>query len=70
MHFFPAETCPSVLWCLYFNIADGSGLEAKGHDLPSNVHMCSGPDGDLSHENAIKQVKGMSRLPHHRNHLL
>lgn len=51
-----AENCPSVLWCLYFNMADGSGLQAEGHDLPSNVHMCSGPDGGLSHEHAIRQV--------------
>lgn len=51
-----AENRPSVLWCLYFNITDGSGLEPQGHDLPSNVYLCSGPDGALSHENAIKQV--------------
>uniref|UniRef100_G3QCN1 Rab proteins geranylgeranyltransferase component A n=1 Tax=Gasterosteus aculeatus aculeatus TaxID=481459 RepID=G3QCN1_GASAC len=41
------ETSPSVLWCLYFNMADGSGLDVKGHDLPSNVFVCSGPDGGL-----------------------
>lgn len=51
-----AENCPSVLWCLYFNIADGLGLEAEGHDLPDNVYICSGPDSGLSHEHAIKQV--------------
>uniref|UniRef100_A0A674NLF8 CHM Rab escort protein n=1 Tax=Takifugu rubripes TaxID=31033 RepID=A0A674NLF8_TAKRU len=53
------ENCPSVLWCLYFNITDGSGLETEGHDLPSNVYMCSGPDGGLSHENAIKQAEAI-----------
>ncbi|KAF3852987.1 hypothetical protein F7725_013675 [Dissostichus mawsoni] len=34
---------PSVLWCLFFNMADGSGVEAEGHDLPENVHLSSGP---------------------------
>lgn len=52
-----AENCPSVLWCLYFNMTEGSGLEAEGHNLPSNVYMCSGPDGGLGHEHAIKQVR-------------
>lgn len=47
---------PSVLWCLYFNMADGSALQAEGHNLPSNVYVCSGPDGSLSHEHAIRQV--------------
>ncbi|CAF97265.1 unnamed protein product, partial [Tetraodon nigroviridis] len=51
--------CPSVLWCLYFNITDGSGLEAQGHNLPSNVYVCSGPDGALGHENAIKQAESI-----------
>uniref|UniRef100_A0AAQ4QQB9 RAE1/2 domain-containing protein n=2 Tax=Gasterosteus aculeatus aculeatus TaxID=481459 RepID=A0AAQ4QQB9_GASAC len=51
------ETSPSVLWCLYFNMADGSGLDVKGHDLPSNVFVCSGPDGGLSHEHAVRQAE-------------
>ncbi|KAM9348117.1 LOW QUALITY PROTEIN: rab proteins geranylgeranyltransferase component A 1 [Symphorus nematophorus] len=53
------ENCPSVLWCLYFNMADGSGLEVEGHDLPSNVYMCSGPDGALGHEHAIRQAESI-----------
>ncbi|XP_041808306.1 rab proteins geranylgeranyltransferase component A 1 [Chelmon rostratus] len=53
------ETSPSVLWCLYFNMADGSGLEVEGHDLPSNVHVCSGPDGGLGHEHAIRQAESI-----------
>ena len=52
-----AESRPSVLWGLYFNMADGSALQAEGHDLPSNVHVCSGPDGSLGHEHAIRQVR-------------
>lgn len=47
---------PAVLWCLYFNMVDGSALQAEGHDLPSNVYVCSGPDSALSHEHAIRQV--------------
>ncbi|XP_028278093.1 rab proteins geranylgeranyltransferase component A 1 isoform X3 [Parambassis ranga] len=52
-----AETRPAVLWCLYFNMADGSGTEVEGHDLPSNVYVCSGPDGSLGHEHTIKQAE-------------
>ncbi|KAK2882342.1 rab proteins geranylgeranyltransferase component A 1 [Channa argus] len=50
---------PSVRWCLYFNMADGSGVEVEGHNLPSNVYVCSGPDADLGHEHAIKQAKSI-----------
>uniref|UniRef100_A0A3Q2NTL8 Rab proteins geranylgeranyltransferase component A 1-like n=1 Tax=Fundulus heteroclitus TaxID=8078 RepID=A0A3Q2NTL8_FUNHE len=48
---------PSVLWCLFFNMADGSTLEVEGHQLPSNVYVCCGPDGGLGHEHAVKQVR-------------
>ncbi|XP_072231249.1 rab proteins geranylgeranyltransferase component A 1 isoform X2 [Leuresthes tenuis] len=48
---------PAVLWGLYFNMADGAALQPEGHDLPSNVHLCSGPDGSLGHEHAIKQAQ-------------
>ncbi|XP_071362674.1 rab proteins geranylgeranyltransferase component A 1 isoform X2 [Trachinotus anak] len=51
------EKCPSVLWCLYFNMADGSGVEVEGHDLPSNVYLCSGPDGNLGHDHSIRQAE-------------
>ncbi|XP_075888216.1 rab proteins geranylgeranyltransferase component A 1 isoform X2 [Nelusetta ayraudi] len=50
---------PSALWCFYFNMADGSALQDQDHDLPSNVFMCSGPDGGLSHEYAIKQAESI-----------
>ncbi|XP_074466272.1 rab proteins geranylgeranyltransferase component A 1 isoform X1 [Sebastes fasciatus] len=53
------ESCPSVLWCLYFNMVDGSGLEVEGHDLPSNVYVCSGPDGELGHEHAVRQAESI-----------
>ncbi|XP_022625128.1 rab proteins geranylgeranyltransferase component A 1-like [Seriola dumerili] len=51
------EKCPSVLWCLYFNMADGSEAEVEGHDLPSNMYLCSGPDGGLGHDHAIRQAE-------------
>ncbi|KAM6911000.1 rab proteins geranylgeranyltransferase component A 1 [Lycodopsis pacificus] len=51
------EKNPSVLWCLYFNMADGS--EVKGHDLPSNVFVTFGPDGALSHEHAVSQAESI-----------
>ncbi|XP_068437282.1 rab proteins geranylgeranyltransferase component A 1 [Clinocottus analis] len=50
---------PSVLWCLYFNMADASGLEVQGHDLPSNVFVCSGPDGALGLEHAVTQAESI-----------
>ncbi|KAM6984357.1 rab proteins geranylgeranyltransferase component A 1 [Tautogolabrus adspersus] len=53
------ENCPSVHWCLYFNVADGSGLEVEGYDLPSNVYVCSGPDSALGHDHAIKQAESI-----------
>ncbi|XP_040005767.1 rab proteins geranylgeranyltransferase component A 1 [Xiphias gladius] len=53
------EKRPSVLWCVYFNMADGSGVEVEGHDLPSNVYVCSGPDGGLGHEHAIRQAESI-----------
>ncbi|XP_060911781.1 rab proteins geranylgeranyltransferase component A 1 isoform X2 [Labrus mixtus] len=53
------ENCPSVLWCLYFNVTDGSGLEVEGYDLPSNVYVCSGPDAALGHDHAIKQAESI-----------
>ncbi|XP_026166126.1 rab proteins geranylgeranyltransferase component A 1 isoform X2 [Mastacembelus armatus] len=51
------EHRPSVLWCLYFNMADGDGTQVQGHNLPSNVYLCSGPDADLGHDHAIRQAE-------------
>ncbi|XP_017297320.1 rab proteins geranylgeranyltransferase component A 1 [Kryptolebias marmoratus] len=48
---------PFVLWCFYFNMADGSAVEVEGHQLPCNVYVCSGPDGSLGHEHAVKQAE-------------
>ncbi|RVE63403.1 hypothetical protein OJAV_G00136120 [Oryzias javanicus] len=48
---------PAVLWSLYFNMVDGSVPRVEGQGLPSNVHVCSGPEGSLDHEHNIKQVR-------------
>uniref|UniRef100_A0A3P9IHE6 Rab proteins geranylgeranyltransferase component A n=1 Tax=Oryzias latipes TaxID=8090 RepID=A0A3P9IHE6_ORYLA len=48
---------PTVLWSLYFNMADGSVPGVEGQGLPSNVHVCSGPEGSLDHEHSIKQAE-------------
>uniref|UniRef100_UPI003AAA9224 rab proteins geranylgeranyltransferase component A 2-like n=1 Tax=Centroberyx gerrardi TaxID=166262 RepID=UPI003AAA9224 len=53
------EGRPSVLWCLYFNMADGSGVEVEGHDLPSNVYVCSGPDGGLGHQHSVSLAESI-----------
>ncbi|XP_037543666.1 rab proteins geranylgeranyltransferase component A 1 [Nematolebias whitei] len=50
---------PFVLWCLYFNMADGSTPEAQGDQLPGNVHLCSGPDVSLGHEHSIQQARSI-----------
>uniref|UniRef100_A0A1A8RG34 Rab proteins geranylgeranyltransferase component A n=1 Tax=Nothobranchius rachovii TaxID=451742 RepID=A0A1A8RG34_9TELE len=50
---------PSVFWCLYFNMADGTALDVEGHDLPSNVYVCSGPDGNLGFERTIKLAESI-----------
>ncbi|KAM4620715.1 rab proteins geranylgeranyltransferase component A 1 isoform 2-T2 [Polymixia lowei] len=48
---------PCVLWSLYFNMADSTGSEVEGHDLPSNVWVCPGPDSSLGHQHAISQAE-------------
>ncbi|KAK5858092.1 hypothetical protein PBY51_002261 [Eleginops maclovinus] len=55
----PDHEGPSVLWSLFFNMADGSGLEAEGHDLPENVYLSSGPDAELGHDHAIRQAESI-----------
>ncbi|XP_014889799.1 rab proteins geranylgeranyltransferase component A 1 [Poecilia latipinna] len=47
---------PSVLWSLYFNMADGTASQVEGQPLPSNVHICHGPDSALGHEDAVQQA--------------
>ncbi|XP_054902602.1 rab proteins geranylgeranyltransferase component A 1 [Poeciliopsis prolifica] len=47
---------PSVLWSLYFNMVDGMESSVEGLPLPSNVHICHGPDSALGHEDAVQQA--------------
>ncbi|XP_065545595.1 rab proteins geranylgeranyltransferase component A 2-like isoform X2 [Lathamus discolor] len=49
---------PGVLWAVYFNMRDSSGVEKKSYDgLPSNVYVCSGPDSALGNDCAVKQAE-------------
>lgn len=48
---------PRVLWAVYFNMRDSSGVDKNSYDgLPSNVYVCSGPDSALGNDCAVKQV--------------
>ncbi|NXE86901.1 RAE2 geranylgeranyltransferase, partial [Menura novaehollandiae] len=49
---------PRVLWAVYFNMRDSSGVEKNSYDgLPSNVYVCSGPDSALGNDCAVKQAE-------------
>ncbi|XP_027712459.1 rab proteins geranylgeranyltransferase component A 2-like [Vombatus ursinus] len=49
---------PSLLWALYFNMRDSSGINRDSYNnLPSNMYVCSGPDCFLGNEHAVKQAK-------------
>ncbi|XP_053768596.1 rab proteins geranylgeranyltransferase component A 2 [Desmodus rotundus] len=51
-------TKPRLLWALYFNMRDSSGISRSSYDgLPSNVYVCSGPDWGLGSEHAVKQAE-------------
>ncbi|KAG8513233.1 Rab proteins geranylgeranyltransferase component A 2 [Galemys pyrenaicus] len=51
-------TKPRVLWALYFNMRDSSGISRSSYTgLPSNVYVCSGPDCGLGNEHAVKQAE-------------
>ncbi|KAL4648214.1 rab proteins geranylgeranyltransferase component A 2-like [Arapaima gigas] len=45
---------PAVLWAMYFNMRDSTGVERSSYELPSNVHVCSGPDALLGSDHAIR----------------
>ncbi|PWA24667.1 hypothetical protein CCH79_00016155 [Gambusia affinis] len=57
---------PSVLWSLYFNMAEGMASQVEGQPLPSNVHICHGPDSALGHEDAVQQVRHLGSPGLHR----
>ncbi|XP_035287802.1 rab proteins geranylgeranyltransferase component A 1 isoform X2 [Anguilla anguilla] len=44
---------PVLLWALYFNMRDSSGVDRSSYSLPSNVYPCTGPDPALGSDNAI-----------------
>ncbi|XP_062938924.1 rab proteins geranylgeranyltransferase component A 2 isoform X2 [Cynocephalus volans] len=49
---------PRLLWALYFNMRDSSGISRSLYSgLPSNVYVCSGPDCGLGNEHAVKQAE-------------
>ncbi|XP_040594338.1 rab proteins geranylgeranyltransferase component A 2 [Mesocricetus auratus] len=49
---------PRLLWALYFNMRDSSGVSRSSYcGLPSNVYICSGPDCGLGNEHAVKQAE-------------
>lgn len=46
---------PRLLWALYFNMRDSSGVSRSSYcGLPCNVYVCSGPDSGLGSEHAVK----------------
>ncbi|XP_051003901.1 rab proteins geranylgeranyltransferase component A 2 [Acomys russatus] len=51
---------PRLLWALYFNMRDSSGVNRSAYcGLPSNVYICSGPDSGLGNEHAVKQAEAL-----------
>ncbi|XP_056664951.1 rab proteins geranylgeranyltransferase component A 1 isoform X2 [Monodelphis domestica] len=54
---------PNLLWALYFNMRDSSDINKDSYnDLPSNVYVCSGPNGFLGSELAVKQAEELFQL--------
>ncbi|XP_004439638.1 PREDICTED: rab proteins geranylgeranyltransferase component A 2 [Ceratotherium simum simum] len=51
-------TKPRLLWALYFNMRDSSGISRSSYNgLPSNIYVCSGPDCGLGNEHAVRQAQ-------------
>lgn len=46
---------PQILYALYFNCPETSEYDLS-QNVPSNVHLCSGPDLEVDYEFAVKQV--------------
>lgn len=47
-------------------MADGMASQVEGQRLPSNVHICHGPDSALGHEDAVQQVRHLGSPGPHR----
>ncbi len=41
---------------MYFNMRDTSALDSSSYSLPSNVHVCTGPDDSLGSDYSIQLV--------------
>ncbi|KAK7143882.1 hypothetical protein R3I93_014901 [Phoxinus phoxinus] len=50
---------PAVLWVMYFNMRDTSAQDSSGYSLPSNVHVCTGPDSGLGSNYSIKLAESV-----------
>ncbi|XP_054852758.1 rab proteins geranylgeranyltransferase component A 1 isoform X2 [Eublepharis macularius] len=51
---------PQILWSVYFNMKDSSGVDRTLYDsLPSNVYVCSGPDSALGNDCAVRQAEAI-----------
>ncbi|CAK6442296.1 unnamed protein product [Pipistrellus nathusii] len=51
---------PRLLWALYFNMRDSSGVSRGSYrGLPANVYVCSGPDCGLGNEHAVKLAEAL-----------
>uniref|UniRef100_A0A3B1IWR3 Rab proteins geranylgeranyltransferase component A n=1 Tax=Astyanax mexicanus TaxID=7994 RepID=A0A3B1IWR3_ASTMX len=47
------EQKPVTLWIMFFNMRDSSGLDPSCYTLPTNVHVCTGPDASLGNDYSI-----------------
>ncbi|XP_056302629.1 rab proteins geranylgeranyltransferase component A 1 [Danio aesculapii] len=50
---------PAVLWVMYFNMRDTSAMDSSCYSLPSNVHVCTGPDAGLGSDYSIKLAESV-----------
>uniref|UniRef100_H3A535 CHM Rab escort protein n=1 Tax=Latimeria chalumnae TaxID=7897 RepID=H3A535_LATCH len=54
------EEKPRLLWALYFNMRDSSGVDRSLYEgLPDNVYVCSGADPALGSDCAVKQAESI-----------
>uniref|UniRef100_A0A3B1J829 CHM Rab escort protein n=1 Tax=Astyanax mexicanus TaxID=7994 RepID=A0A3B1J829_ASTMX len=62
----PAPGCeeeqkPVTLWIMFFNMRDSSGLDPSCYTLPTNVHVCTGPDASLGNDYSITLAESVFR---------
>ncbi|XP_028839582.1 rab proteins geranylgeranyltransferase component A 1 [Denticeps clupeoides] len=53
------RTRPTVLWGVYFSMRDTSQMDSSEYHLPSNVHVCTGPDASLGSDYSIKLAESI-----------